>query len=74
MFRRGKPQTYAQAWLAAAISAVLVGAVYSVFGIFNNWGPPWLQFAIMMPAWLLVVNGLFLSYGIRRRRASARRG
>jgi peptidoglycan/LPS O-acetylase OafA/YrhL len=74
-FRRAnKPQTYAQAWLSAAILAVLIGACFSVFALISNWQSPWLQFAVALPAWFLVIAGLRSSYDIRRRRASTRRG
>jgi hypothetical protein len=73
-FRDGKPQTYAQAWLTAAILAALVGACLSAFGIINNWQVPWPQFAILFPAYLLVFGGLRYSYDIHRRRASSQDG
>jgi fatty acid desaturase len=69
--RLGKPQTYAQAWLSAAIIAALVGACFSAIGITSNWQPPWPQFAILFPAMVLVIGGLRSSYDIRRRRASS---
>ena len=72
--RLGKPQTYAQAWLAAAIIAALVGAFFSTLAITSNWQPPWPQFAILFPPMVLVIGGLRSSYDIRRRRASSPRG
>jgi peptidoglycan/LPS O-acetylase OafA/YrhL len=70
--RLGKPQTYAQAWLAAAIIAALLGAWFSALGIIDNWQPPWPQFALICPPMVLVIGGLRSSYDIRRRRASSR--
>ena len=69
--RLGKPQTYAQAWLSAAILAALIGAFFSAVSILTNWQTPWPQFAILLPAWFLVVAGLRASYDIRRRRRRA---
>jgi hypothetical protein len=72
--RLGKPQTYAQAWLSAAILAALLGAFLSVIGIITSWPPPWRQFAVLLPAWCVVLVGLCSSYDIRRRRAFSRGG
>lgn len=72
--RLGKPQTYAQAWLSAVILAALLGAVFSVIAIITNWEMPWPQFAILLPAWFVVLVGLRSGYDIRRRRTSSRSG
>jgi peptidoglycan/LPS O-acetylase OafA/YrhL len=72
--RLGKPQTYPQAWLSAAVLAALLGVCFLAFAIISGWQPPWPQFAILLPAWFLVIGGLRSSYDIRRRRASSRRG
>ena len=69
--RLGKPPTYAQAWLSAAVLAALVGAAFSAVGILAGWQLPWPQFAVLMPAWYLVLIGLRSSYDIHRRRASS---
>ncbi len=47
--RLGKPPTYAQAWLSAAVLAALVGAAFSAVGILAGWQLPWPQFAVLMP-------------------------
>lgn len=74
-FRRvSKPQTYAQAWLDAAILAVLLGAFFLVVSVIKNWEMPWPQFAVLLPAWFVVIVGLRSSYDLRRRRASSRHG
>lgn len=72
MSRLGKPQTYAEAWLFAVILAVLLGACFLVIAIITNWEVPWPQFAVVMPAWFVVIGGLSSSYKIRRSRVSSR--
>jgi hypothetical protein len=72
--RLGKPQTYAQAWLSAVILAAVLGAFFLAIGFITGWQPPWAQFAVLLPAWFVVIVGLRSSYDIRRRHASSRRG
>jgi hypothetical protein len=72
--RLGKPQTYAQAWLSAVILSVMLGAFFAAIAVITNWQPPWGQFAVLLPAWSVVLIGLSSSYDIRRRRRSGRGG
>ena len=52
--------------------AALIGGFFSAVSILTSWIMPWLQFAILLPAWFLVVAGVRSSYDIRRRRASSK--
>jgi hypothetical protein len=71
--RGAEPDRDGAALTAATIAAV-PGACFSAFGIISNWQPPWPQFVIFCPAFLLVFGGLRYSYDVRRRRTPSRDG
>ena len=72
--RLGKPQTYAQAWLSAVIIGGLLGVCFAAIGLLTNWEMPWPQFAVLMPAWYVVIVMLRFTYDTRRRRRFSRSG
>jgi len=55
----GKPDSYQQVWLSAALLIGLPAlAIFSVLGILNGWSQPWPQLAFIWPPVAVVLNGL----------------
>lgn len=69
---RQRPDTYAQAWLIAAVFAALWLVAIIILGIWVDFRPPWRFFAFE-PVGMLVGMGLVQSRDVRRRRRRAAR-
>jgi hypothetical protein len=63
----GKPDSYEQVWLSAALLIGLPAlAIFSVLGVVNGWDQPWPQLAFVWPPVAVVLNGLARSVWLSR--------
>jgi len=66
----GKPDSYEQVWLSAALLIGLPAlAIFSMLGILNGWNQPWPQLAFVWPPVAVLLNGLARSVWLSRRLA-----